>query len=51
MQRNIADMESDGVYFDPSLKDIVQSQISVLKTEIIVYFLCLGASITRHNPA
>lgn len=30
IQRNIADMESDGVYFDPSLKDIVQSQISVL---------------------
>lgn len=30
MHRNIADMESDGVYFDNSLKEIVQDQISVL---------------------
>jgi hypothetical protein len=31
MHRNIADMESDGVYFDNSLKEIVQDQISVLE--------------------
>ena len=30
MHRNIADMESDGVYFDNSLKEIVQDQIEVL---------------------
>ena len=30
MHRNIADMESDGVYFDHSLKEIVQNQIEVL---------------------
>jgi hypothetical protein len=30
MHRNIADMESDGVYFDQSLKEIVQEQIEVL---------------------
>ena len=30
MHRNIADMESDGVYFDHSLKEIVQDQIEVL---------------------
>lgn len=30
MHRNIADMESDGVYFDTSLKDIVQDQMEVL---------------------
>lgn len=30
MHRNIADMESDGVYFDNSLKVIVQDQIEVL---------------------
>lgn len=33
MHRNIADMESDGVYFDNSLKEIVQDQISVLADE------------------
>ncbi len=33
MHRNIADMESDGVYFDNSLKEIVQDQISVLAVE------------------
>jgi hypothetical protein len=31
MHRNIADMESDGVYFDNSLKAIVQDQIEVLE--------------------
>ncbi len=31
MHRNIADMESDGVYFDNSLKEIVQDQIEVLE--------------------
>lgn len=31
MHRNIADMESDGVYFDNSLKVIVQDQIEVLE--------------------
>jgi hypothetical protein len=30
MHRNIADMESDGVYFDNSLKEIVQDQIEDL---------------------
>ena len=30
MHRNIADMESDGVYFDNSFKDIVQDQMEVL---------------------
>ena len=30
MHRNIADMESDGVYFDNSLKEIVQDQMQVL---------------------
>ena len=30
MHRNIADMESDGVYFDNSLKEIVQDQMEVL---------------------
>lgn len=30
MHRNIADMESDGVYFDETLKEIVQDQIEVL---------------------
>jgi hypothetical protein len=30
MHRNIADMESDGVYFDISLKEIVQDQIEDL---------------------
>lgn len=33
MHRNIADMESDGVYFDNSLKEIVQDQISDLQDE------------------
>jgi hypothetical protein len=33
MHRNIADMESDGVYFDNSLKEIVLDQISVLADE------------------
>jgi hypothetical protein len=31
MHRNIADMESDGVYFDNSLKSIVQDQIEDLE--------------------
>jgi hypothetical protein len=31
MHRNIADMESDGVYFDNSLKVIVQDQIEDLE--------------------
>jgi hypothetical protein len=31
MNRNIADMESDGVYFDHSLKEIVKDQIEVLE--------------------
>jgi len=30
MHRNIADMESDGVYFDNSLKEIVENQIDTL---------------------
>lgn len=30
MYRNIADMESDGVYFDSSLKEIVQDQMEDL---------------------
>jgi hypothetical protein len=30
MHRNIADMESDGVYFDETIKEIVQEQIKVL---------------------
>ena len=30
MHRNIADMESDGVYFDNSLKEIVENQIDNL---------------------
>ena len=30
MHRNIADMESDGVYFDNSFKEIVESQIDTL---------------------
>lgn len=30
MHRNIADMESDGVYFDSSLKEIVQDQMEDL---------------------
>ena len=29
MHRNIADMESDGVYFDNSLKEIVENQIKL----------------------
>jgi hypothetical protein len=33
MHRNIADMESDGVYFDNSLKEIVQDQMEVLGKE------------------
>ncbi len=33
MHRNIADMESDGVYFDNSLKEIVQDQIEELGLE------------------
>ena len=33
MYRNIADMESDGVYFDNSLKEIVQDQIEVLEKD------------------
>jgi hypothetical protein len=30
MHRNIADMESDGLYFDETIKEIVQEQIKVL---------------------
>jgi hypothetical protein len=30
MHRNIADMESDGVYFDNSFKEIVENQIDTL---------------------
>jgi hypothetical protein len=33
MHRNIADMESDGVYFDNSIKEIVQNQMEVLGKE------------------
>ncbi len=33
MYRNIADMESDGVYFDKSLKEIVLEQIEELKID------------------
>ena len=33
MHRNIADMESDGVYFDNSLKQIVENQIDTLGNE------------------
>ena len=34
MHRNIADMESDGVYFDNSFKEIVQDQIGDLGEEV-----------------
>lgn len=33
MNRNIADMESDGVYFDNSFKEIVQEQIEVIEKD------------------
>jgi hypothetical protein len=33
MHRNIADMESDGVYFDNSLKEIVKDQIDLNSKE------------------
>lgn len=33
MHRNIADMESDGVYFDQTLKEIVQEQMEDLSEE------------------
>jgi hypothetical protein len=33
MHRNIADMESDGVYFDNSLKEIVKDQIDLKSKE------------------
>lgn len=35
MHRNIADMESDGVYFDESLKIIVADQIDELGAELV----------------
>jgi hypothetical protein len=36
MHRNIADMESDGVYFDDTLKVIVAEQIDELEVEKVV---------------
>ena len=33
MQRNIADMESDGVYFDETIKEIMQKQREELHCE------------------
>jgi uncharacterized membrane-anchored protein len=33
MQRNIADMESDGVYFDESIKEIMKKQKEELHCE------------------
>ena len=35
MHRNIADMESDGVYFDETLKLIVAEQIEELGVEVV----------------
>lgn len=35
MHRNIADMESDGVYFDETLKVIVAEQIGDLDVELV----------------
>ena len=35
MHRNIADMESDGVYFDESLKVIVAEQMDDLGVELV----------------
>lgn len=35
MHRNIADMESDGVYFDESLKIIVADQMDELGAELV----------------
>ena len=35
MHRNIADMESDGVYFDETLKSIVAEQIEELGVEVV----------------
>lgn len=35
MHRNIADMESDGVYFDETLKVIVAEQIEELGVEVV----------------
>lgn len=35
MHRNIADMESDGVYFDETLKVIVAEQIGDLAVELV----------------
>lgn len=35
MHRNIADMESDGVYFDETLKWIVAEQIEELGVEVV----------------
>lgn len=35
MHRNIADMESDGVYFDETLKVIVAEQIEELGVELV----------------
>ena len=34
MHRNIADMESDGVYFDETLKVIVAEQMDVMDVEL-----------------
>ncbi len=33
MHRNIADMESDGVYFDKTVKEIIREKIDELKNE------------------